>query len=99
MWRDDAFGRHPSKHRIHSLGWQLGSSVKPPSQHGHVGTYYILNGQVPRNRVLGILVGRGGKFVVDQIAKNPANGTQGDSAAATPRQRPIEVDVVTGMFE
>jgi hypothetical protein len=84
---EGTFGHHPSKHRIDSQRWQLGSSVKPPSQHGYVGSYYILNGQVLRDNLLAILVDRRGQFVVHQIAEYLPNGTKDDSAAPTPRQR------------
>ena len=78
---------------------QLRASVEPPSQHGHVGAYYILDDEFARDRVWGIFVDGCGKFFAHQIGKCLANGAKTDGAAAAADKRLIVVSMVTGKFE
>jgi hypothetical protein len=97
-WRD-SLSRQAPKYRIKTLRRQLGPSVEPPGQHGHVSANDVLDDKLARDGIRGILTAGCSNLIPHQIRKYLANAAKADDAAAAADERPIVVHMVAGMFE
>jgi len=99
MRRRDALNRQAPKHRIDSLGRQLGPAIKPPGHHGHEGANDVLHDKFARDSIHGLPVNGRGKLVAYQIGEYAANGAKSNGTVAAANQRSVEVNMVRGMLE